>query len=181
MRRLRASLPAIVLVAIVASMAYLYHERKGIDLRPGDRLGGITLATTTGNPYQLRSDGRPELLNLFASWCGPCNQEMPGLVAAARKLRRHGIDVIAIDQREAPNRALAFARRYGAGFPVYIDTTGATQRAFGVRFIPTTIAVNRHGTIVAVHSGPLTRSGFAVMARRAVQTLHRKVADESAR
>jgi cytochrome c biogenesis protein CcmG, thiol:disulfide interchange protein DsbE len=116
----------------------------------------ISLASLSGNSYQLAPDGRPQIIHVFATWCEPCREEMPAFARTAHELRAGGISVIAIDREETPATVEDFARQFRLPFPVYIDTNGITQRILGARLIPTTIFVDGNGIIRWEHPGPMT-------------------------
>ncbi len=116
----------------------------------------IALSSISGTPYTLAPAGRPQIINIFATWCGPCRSETPGFVLAASRLRAHGVQVIGIDQQESGTQVSRFVRDFGLTYPVYIDTTGITHHVLGARLIPTTIYVDGSGRIRWIRPGPLT-------------------------
>ncbi|MFM8237500.1 MAG: TlpA family protein disulfide reductase [Actinomycetota bacterium] len=105
------------------------------------KVGGGTVSLT-----ELR--GRPVVLNFFASWCVPCEEEMPIL----ERLDRTGaVEVVAVTFRDSPGDARRFVGRLGLGFPVLLDDDGSNPvaRAYGVRSPPMTFFIGRDGTIAA--------------------------------
>lgn len=94
--------------------------------------------------------GKSLLVNLWATWCAPCVQEMPSLAAAARTLRGLGFAVLPIssDMGGAP-RVEAFFKQHGiSGLPVLIDRNAALLHAFGAPGLPSTYVIDRAGRIV---------------------------------
>lgn len=153
-------------ILLVAGLLAAYHARHHVrHLGLGDRLSGIRVSSLEGVPVALGGSGRVRIINIFATWCTECIAEMPDLSAAARTLRKRGIDVIGIDQEESAAQVEQFARRYGLSYPLYIDDDGITHAALGARYIPTTIVVAADGTILAEHVGPLTQNDFLQLAR----------------
>lgn len=158
MRFLRARwwIAAAVLVALAPGARVYHHFFPPAPLHAGDRLTPVALSSVTGAPFTLARTGHPTLINIFATWCGPCRMETPDLAQAAERLRARGVEVIGVDQEESATRVESFAREFGVKYPIYIDSNGALRRMFGARFIPTTIYMDGNGRIRWVHPGPLT-------------------------
>ena len=104
--------------------------------------------------FQLR--GTPVVVNLWASWCGPCEDEMPALRDAARRygdrIRFLGVDTE--DQRDA---ASAFLREHDIPYPSVVDPTGSVHNGLGFVGLPDTVFYAADGSIVSTWSGPLTQ------------------------
>lgn len=92
--------------------------------------------------------GQMVLVNLWATWCPPCKQEMPALQAFYDKYREYGFVVIAIDDGEPRGDVVRFVEEYGLTFPIWLDPTyTATDRAFHAPSLPTSFVIDRNGTI----------------------------------
>ena len=125
-------------------------------------LGGETLPALTfpclgpGAEVSLdRLTGRPTLVNLWATWCLPCREEMPFLQEA---YVRHGQDVrfLGIDTQDHPEAAAAFLSDFGISYPHAVDEDGELLQQLGVRGLPVTVAVDEEGRIVERRVGQLT-------------------------
>jgi cytochrome c biogenesis protein CcmG/thiol:disulfide interchange protein DsbE len=103
-----------------------------------------------------RLTGRPTLVNLWATWCGPCREEMPLLQEA---YARHGQDVrfLGVDTQDDPEAATAFLNDLGIGYPHAVDADAELLRELGVRGLPVTLAVDQEGRVVDRRVGQLTR------------------------
>lgn len=99
--------------------------------------------------------GAPLVVNVWASWCGPCRAEAPDLARVARaydgRVRFLGIDVL-----DARRSARAFVREVGWPYPSLYDPAGAIRDRLGVVGQPATLIYDREGTLVATHVGPVT-------------------------
>jgi cytochrome c biogenesis protein CcmG/thiol:disulfide interchange protein DsbE len=112
-------------------------------------------AVGTGQTIDLESlRGKPVILNFWATWCMPCYEEHPTLVANARNLPDvQFVGVVFNDTEEKINRFLA---ERGTAYPTLIDANGKTAIAYGVGGVPETYFINSAGKIVAKFEGPLT-------------------------
>lgn len=98
--------------------------------------------------------GRVVVLNFWATWCGPCREELPALEALHRELAAEGVAVVAVSLDKGSEGSVArFAEERGLTFDVLHDPGGQTEERYGVRFYPTTLVIDRHGrTVVRVSS-----------------------------
>lgn len=117
-----------------------------------------------GNPVQL-DDLRGEviLLNIWATWCPPCREEMPSMQRLHEQLGPEGLQIVAVSV-DAPlgrfdlggNRGgdvEAFARELGLTFPIWLDPEGRIQRDYRTRGVPESFLINRNGTIMTKVQG----------------------------
>lgn len=156
---------AAVLVIVPSTRSALHDAayRMGIHrpiaiVRPvqeGESLPALQLANLRGESVTLPVDPASTVVyNVFASWCGPCNQEAPALAAAAAALQRRGVHFIGIDQGEGASQALAYQRRYGLTYQLLVDPELATRDALGAHVIPETLIV-RGGIVQQIVVGPM--------------------------
>lgn len=96
--------------------------------------------------------GKPVILNFWATWCIPCQEEAPFLKTEVPKLQAQGVEYISINAAaESVSDIEAFNQRYGITFPGVQDTvTGTTAVAYGVATIPVTVFIDRKGIIKAM-------------------------------
>jgi thiol-disulfide isomerase/thioredoxin len=111
--------------------------------------------------------GKIVLVNLWATWCPPCREEIPSLERLWRLERGRGVVVLGIDQGESSRVVEAFARHSGVSYPLLIDTDQRYGRAYGSLGLPTTILVDRNGRVFQSVDGILS---FAQM-QAAVNTV----------
>lgn len=104
-------------------------------------------------------EGRPHVVNLWATWCPPCRRELPML---AEEAGRAGVPVLLVSQGEASGTVAAYLRREGiADEAVLLDGGSALSRALGSTALPTTLFVDAEGRIVETHVGELSRAALA--------------------
>lgn len=98
--------------------------------------------------------GKPVVLNFWATWCGPCYEEHPTLVANARELPN--VQFVGVVFNDEEEKILRFLAERGAAYPTLLDANGKTAIAYGVGGVPETFFINPEGKIVAKFEGPLT-------------------------
>jgi thiol-disulfide isomerase/thioredoxin len=125
----------------------------------------LELVNLDGSPANLHQQGTV-VYNVFASWCPPCNAELPDLLSAQSDLKKRGVRFVGIDQGEPSQRVAAFIAERGIGYEVLLDSTRSTTTLLGARVIPETLIV-RNGTVKKVIVGPTTASEL----KRAVQNV----------
>jgi cytochrome c biogenesis protein CcmG/thiol:disulfide interchange protein DsbE len=98
--------------------------------------------------------GKPVILNFWATWCGPCYEEHPTLVANARNLPN--VQFVGVVFNDEESKIMRFLAERGTAYPTLLDTNGKTAIAYGVGGVPETYFINPAGTIVAKYAGPLS-------------------------
>jgi len=104
--------------------------------------------------------GAPVLLNFWASWCFPCQEEMPDLVEAYGRYRDDGLVIVGVNLQEPEKTVLEFADKFGIEFPLVIDRDGEladTWRLGGpIEGIPTSYFIDSTGVVRETFYGPLS-------------------------
>lgn len=119
-----------------------------------------------GSPGQIRLPGlRNTVVNVWASWCAPCREELPLLQATHRRWGE-SIRMLGIDSRDEASAAAAFLTATGVTYPQALDTSGQLPGRLGSPGLPVTIAIDAVGTVVYQHAGKLSTSDVATIQRR---------------
>lgn len=106
------------------------------------------------------ADGRPKLLNVFASWCVPCIAEAPQLAA----LERRGISIVAVNVRDRREDVDAFLANHGNPFSrIGADPVSQVQQSLGSSGVPETFVIDGAGTIRYQHLGEIRASDVPVL------------------
>ena len=110
----------------------------------------LTLTDTRGNSSSLAAyRGQVVLINLWATWCPPCKEEMPALESFYRKHKADDFSIVAINDGDSASDVIQFVEEYRLTFPVWLDPTYiATEQAFKTMNLPSSFVINREGTIV---------------------------------
>lgn len=118
---------------------------------PDVRLKGFDGADVTIESLQ----GKPTLVNFWASSCAPCIQEMPLLEAGYQELGAE-VNFVGVDVFEAPELGREMIARTGVTFPQTVDPTNEVLARFGGTQLPHTVIIAADGTIAALHNQPIT-------------------------
>lgn len=105
-----------------------------------------------------RMRGKPVLLNVWATWCHPCRQEIPALEQLHRTYGPRGLQVIgvSIDQGDQQQGIREFMQEFGASYPVWLDPDGEVQTVFSTMGVPNTFLIGPNGEVLWKHVGPVT-------------------------
>jgi cytochrome c biogenesis protein CcmG, thiol:disulfide interchange protein DsbE len=106
----------------------------------------LTGSTLAGGSFDLAAaKGKPTVVNFFASWCGPCNQEAPEVVAFAKA--HPEVQMVGVATNDKPFDSQSFVAKYGITYPVVMDLDGAIGSAWGVTGIPATFFIDKIGSV----------------------------------
>ncbi len=131
--------------------------------RVGQAAPEFVLPALAGDTVRLSTlRGHPVILNFWASWCPPCQMELPELVTAYGTHRRDGLQIIAVNgDDEAPGVIREFTGRMGLPFPVLLDHKARVTDHYHVLGLPTTVFIDSGGVVRALHRGPITTAEIA--------------------
>ncbi|MBA4372097.1 MAG: thioredoxin [Thermodesulfovibrio sp.] len=147
----------IILIAlcVVAAALFFFLGRSGKEenIPSGELSIAPTLqvadAATKVKLLPAELQGKVLLINIWASWCQPCKEEMPSLEALYRSMSStEGFRMITILYKDSPEGALDYMKSQGYTFPVYIDADGVSAKKYGVTGVPETFIVDKQGKLV---------------------------------
>ena len=143
-----------------AAAQVIYKPTGARTIEAGVPAPQIDLETLEGGRVKLSAlRGHPVVITFWGTWCPPCRDEFPALVAAHQKHRDAGLEVLAVNQRDqelSTKDVEAFAKEYGVDFAVALDPKGRSRRTFRLLALPTTVFVDSAGMIRTVHPGPIS-------------------------
>lgn len=93
--------------------------------------------------------GKPVVLNVWNSTCGPCVNEAPLLQSQWQRTQSQGVVFIGIDFQDTKSDGLSFLKKYGVTYPNVLDVSGSTAISYGVTGTPETIFIDRQGVVVS--------------------------------
>ncbi len=125
----------------------------------GSMAPNFTLKSSAGRNVKL-SEHRGEviMLNFWATWCGPCRQEMPLLNRIHEHYRKAGFTLLGVNIDDRPEAARDMAKKLGIAFPVLFDTEKRVSRLYDVNAMPSTVLIDRDGRVRHIHLG--YRAGY---------------------
>ncbi len=129
---------------------------------PAPAAPGFTVAAlgAPGNVSLGQYQGKPVIVNLWASWCGPCQLETP-LLASWYKQEHGQIALVGLDENDTTAKALAFAHAKGVTYTLGFDPLLTVASAFHVDGLPQTFFLNARHRIVEHVLGPMTTADLA--------------------
>jgi peroxiredoxin len=139
-----------------AVLALLLGEPSSDPVAPGRPAPGFSLPPVTGGPsLDLASlRGRVVLLNFWATWCKPCEEEMPAMERLHRTLAGESFTLVAVSVDEDPEAIEAFRTRLGLSFPILRDADKRVAASYTTFRYPESFLIDRDGKIVARYIGP---------------------------
>ena len=118
-------------------------------------LSGLTQGTVSA-PYAA---GHPTVLIFFASWCGPCQAEMPKVASYLAHHNLGAVRVVGVDTSDKRTNALTFVTKSGVTFPVAFDQSASVANGeFQLQGLPDTVFVNAKGVVTEVYQGAIPTS-----------------------
>ena len=135
------------------------------NLTSSDRLPQLTLpCLTERRPVDVSQlGGKPLVVNLWASWCGPCRSEMPRLAKAAKGTSDVGF--LGINTRDDPQAAADFLTSAGATYPQLVDGGGEVLAYTRVPGLPVTLALDAQGRVVGRVIGEISQQELAQLVK----------------
>ncbi|MFO1272044.1 MAG: TlpA disulfide reductase family protein [Rubrivivax sp.] len=114
----------------------------------------FTLRSLDGVNLRLAEQrGRVVMVNFWATWCGPCKQEMPHLSRLYEKYRASGFTLLGVNVDEDAKQAAATAGKLGVKFPVLFDGTKSVSKLYDLQSMPSTVLIDRDGRVRYLHRG----------------------------
>jgi peroxiredoxin len=122
----------------------------------GDMAPNFTLKADTGKNLRLSEyRGEVVMINFWATWCGPCRQEMPVLNELYQRYRPVGFTLLGVNIDDQAANASRMARRLGVRYPIVFDAQKTVSRLYDINSMPTTVMVDRDGKVRYLHRGYL--------------------------
>jgi cytochrome c biogenesis protein CcmG/thiol:disulfide interchange protein DsbE len=153
------------LIVVLIGAGWLVRDRFA-PIGVGSEAPNFTAVDLDGNPVRFADlEGEVVLLNIWATWCPPCREEMPSMQRLHERLGPEGLKIVAVSI-DAPlgvfdrvgqvgGDVKAFADELGLTFAIWHDPTGAVQRTYRGTAVPESFLIDRNGLIQKKHPGAL--------------------------
>lgn len=146
MNKTLTSLRALLLTALISVPA--------LAIAPQGAAPTFKLDSMAGQPLSLEQfKGQVVMINFWASWCGPCRQEMPLLEQLHAKYKPMGFTMIGVNVEPDSTLAAGFLSKTPVTFPILFDTKSEVSKLYQVAGMPSTVIVDRKGNLRWIHRG----------------------------
>jgi peroxiredoxin len=151
MKRLQQS-TSIQLIIFVFTSLLLMGTTNAANIQ--GKAPNFTLKSNSGKNIKLTElRGQVILLNFWASWCGPCRQEMPLLEKLQQRYSALGFTVLGVNVEEDPSKAKSLLKDIPVSFPILFDTQNTVSKLYDVSAMPSTVMIDRDGNMRYLHKG----------------------------
>jgi peroxiredoxin len=153
----KAAIAAIVVVVVaVVAIVVLGQRHKYEPVAAGSAAPDFTLPDLNGRAVSLKDfRGKVVFLNFWATWCKPCEEEMPSMQSLHDALKGQPFEIVAVSvDSEGPEKVAEFVNRYGLRFPVLHDRKGRVKDQYKTTGVPETFIVDQNGVIAEKVWGP---------------------------
>jgi peroxiredoxin len=151
MKRVKVVLLGVLLGAMPGFFAGGSFASSGL---AGQEAPDFVLKSASGVNMRLSEyRGNVVMINFWATWCGPCRQEMPLLDDLYSRYERVGFSLLGVNIDDDSSRAMQMAEELGVSFPVLFDERKEVSKLYQVEAMPVTVLVDREGKVRHVHLG----------------------------
>jgi peroxiredoxin len=140
-----------LLSVVMAAMLIVGQAGAAVDSGPAP---DFTLKSRDGSNIKLSElKGQVVMLNFWASWCGPCRQEMPLLDQLYQRYQPMGFTLLGVNVEEDSSAANKVLKQIPVSFPILYDNKNRVSETYQVRAMPSTILIDRDGNVRYLHKG----------------------------
>lgn len=145
------NITAAVMVMLGLSLSTMAEADSATDAGPAK---DFTLKSRDGGNMRLSEErGNIVIVNFWASWCGPCREELPAFEEMYQDYADLGVQILGVNVDDDPKKADILLDDIDISFPVLYDTKGEVSQLYDVSAMPTTVLIDRDGNARLVHKG----------------------------
>jgi thiol-disulfide isomerase/thioredoxin len=151
----------IVLFMLLYNPAASSDELSAVPAKVDFAAPKLTLTDLSGKSVSLDDNlGSVVLVNLWATWCPPCREEMPALQTFYENHKADGFVLIAINQEETREVVEPFVEEFGLTFPVWLDLNYQAEREFNTESLPSSFVIDRTGRVRLMWFGSISKKNL---------------------
>jgi cytochrome c biogenesis protein CcmG, thiol:disulfide interchange protein DsbE len=154
---------AVIVIIVVVVVGFVMFGKKGMfePIVAGKVPPAFELPDLEGNMVSLSSyKGKVIFLNFWATWCKPCEEEMPSMEYLYKKLQGENFEMVAVSiDSKGPGAVQEFVEKYGISFPVLHDRKGKIKELYKTTGVPETFIIDQNGVVAEKVWGPRDWSG----------------------
>jgi len=139
-------------------------QNRDVGIAVGDLAPEFSGTTIDGKAVSLSDlDGKLVVVNVFASWCGPCRVETPHLVEIYNEIDKDEVEFVGLNLQETSEAVLSFKEEFSITYPLLLNEGGEITNIYRPIGLPTTWFIDQEGIIRFTFSGPLTKESLQVI------------------
>lgn len=125
----------------------------------------FALKTAAGQTVELKKlAGKVVVVNFWATWCGPCRAEIPGMLEVYRKYKGKGLEIVGVSlDQKGWSVVTPYVEKTKIDYPIVLGTEQVVSDYGNFQAIPTTFVVDKKGNIVGEHTGSMSKEAFEKM------------------
>lgn len=160
MKKKRLIIRIVILALLAGAIGYTLFVNLTKDdvekMEVGKEAPDFVLQDLNGEKLQLSDyKGKGILLNFWATWCKPCEREMPIMNNQYENFQKDNVEIITVNIGESDVVVKRFVDRFGLKFPVLMDNNQDVLTAYGVNPLPVTFLIDKEGIVKRVHTGEI--------------------------